>query len=175
MKSLVERPDAERLRPERHWWRPTVGVTTTPAATYGRLGRSARFGAASWRALERPPTGGQQYGGQQYGVGLPHGAPPSNGGQQLPSVQPVQFTPAIQLASPPPGVGQLAEWAPRAGGSSSTGSSFSSRPWCSTSLPAPPAAPSSRSWPTSGASGCGFGFRSRSGPRGRHPGCGWWA
>ena len=68
-----------------------------------------------------PPYGGQQYGGQQYGGQQyggqppPYGAPPPNGGQQLPPYSQFSSPQQSNWSSPPPGVGQLAEWAPRAG------------------------------------------------------------
>ena len=58
-----------------------------------------------------PPYGGQQYGGQP----PPYGAPPPNGGQQLPPYSQFSSPQQSSWSSPALGVGQLAEWVPRAG------------------------------------------------------------
>jgi uncharacterized RDD family membrane protein YckC len=62
------------------------------------------------------PAAGPSYGGQVYeGQPPPYGNPPPGGGQQLPPYS--QFTSPQQSnwGAPSPGLGQLADWAPRAG------------------------------------------------------------
>ncbi len=59
-----------------------------------------------------PPPGAPPYGNQP----PPYGAPTPNGGQQLPSYSQFGSPQQANWGTPPPGVGQLADWAPRAGG-----------------------------------------------------------
>jgi uncharacterized RDD family membrane protein YckC len=63
------------------------------------------------------PPGGP-YGGQSYGSPPPpYGSPPPGGaGQQLPPYSQFGSPQQANWGSPAPGVGQLAQWAPRAGG-----------------------------------------------------------
>ena len=80
-----------------------MGVTSTPAAAEWRLGRSARGRSSERSAAVREPTAAVR-------------RPTPNGGQQLPSYSQFGSPQQANWGARRRDVGQLADWAPRAGG-----------------------------------------------------------
>jgi uncharacterized RDD family membrane protein YckC len=92
------------------------GSPQPPPQPTGGWGAPPGAGPASGGQYGGPSYGGPAYGGTSGGPPPPYGSPPPNGGQQLPPYAQFGSPQQANWGTPAPGVGQLAEWAPRAGG-----------------------------------------------------------